>query len=62
MSRITLVAPEGYYYTNGIDYAKISYLAEGMNKDDYYLITDKEYEKILKEQEEKQMQESNNLL
>ena len=62
MSRITLVAPEGYYYTNGTDYAKISYLAEGMNKDDYYLITDKEYEKILKEQEEKQMQESNNLL
>ena len=51
MSRIILKAPEGYYYTDGTNYAKISYLAEGMSKDGYYLITDAEYNRILEEQE-----------
>ena len=51
MSRIVLKAPEGYYYTDGTNYAKISYLAEGMSKDNYYLITEEEYNRILEEKE-----------
>ena len=52
MSRITLVAPEGYYYTDGVNYAKISYLAEGVSKDKYYLITEEEYDAIISSDEQ----------
>jgi hypothetical protein len=52
MERTILKAREGYIYTNSTDYGKIIYLANGVNADSYYEITDEEYNKILEEQEE----------
>ena len=51
MERIILTAKDGYIYTNGVDYGKIIYLANGVNPSDYYEITDEEYNKILEEQD-----------
>ena len=51
MERTILKARQGYVYTNGVDYGKIIYLANGVNADSYYEITDEEYNKILEEQE-----------
>ena len=50
MERIVLKAREGYVYTNGTDYGKIIYLASGKSPNDYYEITEEEYNKILEEQ------------
>jgi hypothetical protein len=52
MERTILKAKDGYVYTNGVDYGKIIYLANGVSADDYHEITDEEYNKIL-EQENK---------
>ena len=51
MERIILTAKDGYIFTNGTDYGKIIYLANGINPSDYYEITDEEYNKILEEQD-----------
>ena len=48
--RVVLYADNGKVFTNGTDYGKIIYLADGVNPDDYYEITDEEYNKILEEQ------------
>ena len=53
MNRIILEAKDGYVYTNGTDYGKIIYLAVGASPDDYYEITEEEYNKILKEIEKR---------
>ena len=53
MERVILKAKDGYVYTNGTDYGKIIYLANGTNPEDYYEITEEEYNKILEEQEKK---------
>ena len=51
MERITLQASEGKILTNGEIYGKIIYLAEGMDSEAFYEITEEEYAEILKEQE-----------
>lgn len=50
MDRTYLVAGKGEIWTNGKIYGKEIYLAEDMNKDDFYIISESEYEKIQKEQ------------
>lgn len=44
MRRI-LTASDGCYYTDGNVYGKIVYLANNANIDDFYEITEEEYEK-----------------
>ena len=50
--RITLYADDGKVLTNGKNYGKQIHLAIGEKEELYYEITEKEYEEILKEQEE----------
>lgn len=51
--RIVLYAEEGKVLTNGKEYGKVIYLAEGASSWDYYEITDAEYEEILAKEREK---------
>ena len=48
--RVILYADNGKILTNGTDYGKIIYLAEGVSASNYYEITDEEYNKILEEE------------
>ena len=50
-TRKTLYANEGKVLTNGTTYGRQIILACGETGEDYYEITEAEYEKILKEQE-----------
>ena len=52
MDRITLIADDGMYYTNGVIYGKQIHLAEGMTTDGFYQITEEEYNAIPKEDDE----------
>ena len=52
--RKTLIAKEGFVYTNGNAYAKILDLAEGDKAENWYEITEMEYEEILRKQEEQE--------
>ncbi len=49
--RKTLIAKEGFIYTNGDAYAKIIDLAEDDRAENWYEITESEYEEILRKQE-----------
>jgi hypothetical protein len=51
-NRKVLYADEGKVFTNGETYGKVIYLANGVSDDAFYQITDAEYERILKEQED----------
>ena len=51
--RTVIYADDGKVLTNGKEYGKIIYLAEGASAWDYYEITDAEYEEILRKQEER---------
>lgn len=45
-----LIAPEGMIYTNGSDvFATKIWLGEGAKKEDFKLISEAEYEKLLEE-------------
>ena len=44
--QITIRADEGKWLTDGENYGKTISLAEGVNIDNYYEITNEEYEKI----------------
>lgn len=47
MERQTLIASDGMVLTDGEIYGKEIYLAEGVNADVFYEITDAEYEQIV---------------
>ena len=46
-TRLIVYAEDGMVLTNGEIFGKEIYLAEGMSADDFYEITDAEYEEIL---------------
>ena len=52
--RVVLYADNGKVLTNGTDYGKIIYLAEGVSEYMYYEITEEQYNKILEKQGEEQ--------
>ena len=45
--RVVLTADPGMVYTNGADYGRVVYLAEGADPDAYHQITEAEYEASL---------------
>jgi hypothetical protein len=51
-TRIVISADEGKVLTDGTTYGRVIYLAEGIDIDSFHEITEKEYQKILKAQEE----------
>ena len=48
---VTLTASEGHILTDGENYGRIVYLAQGDDGEKWYEITEEEYQKILKETE-----------
>lgn len=56
IKRIPIKAKDGYIYTNGKDFGRVIYLAEGTKKTDYTLIRLEEYEEIIKAEEENGME------
>lgn len=46
MARETLIADKGMIYTDGETYGSVIYLAEGVNKEDFYQIPLSEYEAL----------------
>lgn len=51
ITRIKLTASEGMVLTDGTDFGKIIFLAQGADASKWYEITEAEYEKIMAEQE-----------
>ena len=49
--RTVLYADEGTVLTNGTDYGRVIWLAEGVSPDTYHAISEEEYRAILAEQE-----------
>ena len=47
MERVILTADEGMVLTNGTDYGRVIYLAEGADPAAYHQITEAEYEAIV---------------
>jgi hypothetical protein len=45
--RITLIADEGYVYTDGKIYGSVIYLAEGVSADNFKQIPREEYDQML---------------
>ena len=52
ITRIKLTAREGHILTDGENYGRIVYLAQGDEGEKWYEITEEEYEKKMKEAEE----------
>ena len=50
--RIVITADDDKVLTNGEIYGKSIFLAEGVSENDFYEISDEEYQNILKEKEE----------
>lgn len=48
--RTIIYAEDGHILTNGEIYGRQIFLAEGVSAEDFYEITDEEYQKILDEQ------------
>ena len=46
-TRIIIYAEDGHVLTNGEFYGKQIFLAEGVSADDFYEITDEEYQQIM---------------
>jgi len=51
--QITIRADEGKWLTDGENYGKIMSLASGVSINDYYEITNEEYEIIIEKESEK---------
>ena len=49
MKRIKLVASDGKWLTNGEIYGKVVYLSVGGNPDDWYEISEEEYQEKTRE-------------
>lgn len=49
--KITIMADEGMYLTDGENYGKVISLADDMTVDKYYEITEEEYNKIIEASE-----------
>jgi hypothetical protein len=49
-TRLVIYAEEGHVLTNGEICGRQIFLAEGVSAEDFYEITDEEYQKILDEQ------------
>ena len=55
MARKVLKASEGMVLTNGVDFARTIYFAVGFDhSDEWYEITEEEYQKIMEEREQEQ--------
>lgn len=52
VTRVVISADEGKMLTNGEIYGKSIYLAEDVSVDDFYEISEDEYNEIMKEREE----------
>lgn len=52
---LKLTASEGHILTNGTEYARITFLAEGADPSAWYEIPEAEYQKIMAEEEAKMM-------
>lgn len=46
-----LYAKDGCVLTNGVDFARVVFLADGTPRDSYYEISEKEYEDLIREEE-----------
>jgi len=55
--RSVLYADEGTVLTNGTDYGKVIWLADGVSPNTYRSITEEEYKTILAEQEADEKEE-----
>ena len=53
--RKTLNASEGHIFTDGENYGRVVYLAQGVDGSKWYEITDEEYQRILEEKERNTM-------
>ena len=51
ITRIKLTASEGMVLTDGTNYGRVIFLAEGASPDDFHEITEAEYEGIMQENE-----------
>jgi hypothetical protein len=51
ITRIKLTASEGHVLTNGENYGKVAYLAQGDEGNGWYEITDEEYAAIMAQKE-----------
>lgn len=58
ITRIKLTASEGHMLTDGENYGRIVYLAQGDEGEKWYEITEKEYNKIMKEKEAETLENS----
>ena len=47
MERVILTADDGMVLTNGTDYGKVIYLAEGADPSVYYQITEEQYNAMM---------------
>ena len=52
ITRIKLTASEGHVLTNGENYGKVVYLAQGDDGEKWYEITEEEYNEILAKESE----------
>ena len=55
---VKLTASEGHILTNGENYGRIVYLASGDEGDEWYEITEKEYNEIMKKKEAETLENS----
>lgn len=54
--RYMLTASEGHILTDGENYARVTYLAEGADPSKWHEITEAEYERIMAEKEAKALE------
>ena len=58
ITRIKLTASEGHILTDGENYGRVVYLAQGDEGEKWYEITEKEYNEIMKKKEAEALENS----